>query len=224
MQNMRFRLGVIIAVTSLLSTTSIASAATVFNGFGAGDSFEAPRVVSRANQSLSITPPVSSMDRDWAFRFSPTDDYELTSLEIALSHVTSGGANEGEIILRGASGSLPGSELERWSVSGLSAAGEIVTLNSVASVLLEASENYWIEVSGGTEGTSTVAAIAWHTSTGTASNRAVQFDEGSWAASGSSSYAYRVSGDLVSPVPLPAGMALLPMGFIALGLLRRRKT
>jgi len=223
MQNMRFGLGAIVAVASLLSTTSIASAATVFNGFGAGDSFNTSRVVSVANQALATGPNPTATDGDWAFRFTPTDNFELTSLEIALSHVASRGGNEGEIILRNASGALPGSEIERWSVSGLSTVGEIVTFNSVTSTLLSSGTNYWIELSAGTEGTSTAAGMGWQSSNGNSSGRARQFDEGAWQSEGTFSYAYRVNGDLISPVPLPAGMVLLPMGLFALGCLRRRK-
>ena len=204
----------------LIGYMPISQATVLFDGFGAGDSFEQPRIVSAANSDVVIDGDIVAQDSDWALAFTtPDDDYNLTSIEIALSSVT--GANEVEIFLLANDGGLPGSTLESWLLSDvLVSGGSIHTLSSALNPLLSSNTRYWVEMSAG-DGGLAASRTGWNSSTGTNSLRARQFDEGAWSGSGSSAYGWRVNGELAA-IPEPSTIVLLSLGLVGLGFTRRK--
>ena len=204
----------------VLGCGGTSQAAVIFDGFGAGDSFEQPRIVSRANDDVVRSGVIVGQDLDWALAFTPTADAVLDSIEIALSAVSD--ANEVDIFLRTDDAGRPGALLEGFHLSGaLVPTGSIQTFASAVMPLLSSGVQYWIEMSAGIAGTATVASTGWNSSTGAASPRAEQLDEGLWASSGNFSYAYRVNGTLVD-VPEPGSTVLLGIGLAILSLRVRR--
>ena len=206
-----------------LSAPATLHATVIFDGFGPGDSFEIPRVVSVANDDVVIGGNVVAQDSDWALAFeTPGQQSVFQSLEIALSFVRD--ANEVDIFLRESAGGLPGALIESFHLSGvLVDVGSIHALASTANPVLAANTRYWIEMSAGEEGTNVVSLTGWQSSTGNGSPRARQFDEGAWQFSGFSSYAYRVNANFDGgSVPEPTTLALMSIAMAGFGFQRRR--
>lgn len=96
--------------------------------------------------------PVPGLLVTQATRFTPLQDYSLTSLLVPIASVS--GPAEIEIQLLQDSGGRPGAVLESFHITGLPPAGPLLPFlaTSVAHPLLQAGVPYWVALTGGTPG------------------------------------------------------------------------
>lgn len=162
--------------------------------------------------------------------FTPTANYNLTTIEVALSRWAHG-SNTATVWLEKDNGGTPagtGSAIETYSLTGLpnfGSSGPFVTGTSLLKPLLAAGQQYWLvayPTFGGSrlvwnQNDNNYSGPTYASSSGTA---------GSWGTGNSPSLfgAMRISGDPVAHTsPEPASMLLFGFGGLAMAAFKRRK-
>jgi len=195
-----------VVATISLSFGSAANAAVCASNLGPGSSFGGP--------VFAVTGQGFSTQFDRAFRFTPSVDCRLGTIEVAF-HLESGPNGLRISVVEDASGQPGSTVVESTTVIGemtTDLAGSLVTGLFTGANLLSGSSTYWIVVEAEPLTGDTFAI--WHTLAVVIQDvMAVRTNGGSWMVSVASPGAFRVS----EPVPVPA-MSLWGHGVLAAAL------
>ena len=221
----RFRTFLLPLVGAALAFSPLAKADTVFTSFGAGQSYAPPGNGTPIHGADAMAVPAGY--RAEAMAFTPTANYTLSQVDIALQYGGLG-SNLVNLALAVDNGSgLPGTVLETWNGVVPSTTGTgVETVTPTSTISLSDGTQYWLEALPGASDTTAI----WNSSS-TLGNAAVDMGSGFVARNtppvGYQIGAFDVLGDAIqtnAPAPEPSSVALALGGFTVLaGLLRRRR-
>ncbi len=200
------------AVLALLfAATAPARAGIIFSDFGSGQS------CSNVSYNVSSTSVMAQS-------FTPNADYTLTSLSLALWLNT--GPDSAIVSLCADNAGVPGSILESFIATSLTATSAVYTFMETPGVQLHQGTQYWVVVGG--PGMSSSTVVAWNENVTSTRGFTSSMNGGTtWNAFGTPlSAAFEVDGQLVSPTPEPTSLGLLAVGaagMLGYGWKRRRR-
>jgi len=192
----------------------ISRADIAYNNFGVGDSYN-------TSSGWTIGGTTSSVGQiTQGDQFTSLTSGTLVSVTVAFTNVN--GTNSGNIALYNDSGANTiGSQITNWSFGSLPAFGDAtapptVLTNGFPSITLTAGNKYWIVAD-------VVSTNTWdvfnENSTGASGLHGINANGGGFTYDQRTAGAFRV---VTAPVPEPATMAALGLGFVAM-LRRKRK-
>jgi hypothetical protein len=207
-------------VLLLFTERAAATPVTIFSDFGPGQSY-----TSGIGWTVSGLMSAGGYFQSVAMPISPSADYALSQIDIALSSAT--GTNSASVTLNEDSAGKPGTILLNWHLASLPAFGTccIVTMLTPSSLtFLMAGAQYWLVASPGTLD----AGLAWNLNNVGATGL-VELNNGNGffippdLTLGAFDVLGEAMGGPVTPVPEP-GTVLLSVAILALMSRRRRKT
>jgi hypothetical protein len=221
MQKFLFNL-IIIATLFILPT--VAKADTVYSSFGPGNTYQTNIGWTVGDQS-QVAPDFGDF-MDPAAAFTPTANYNLTSVQAAISLYS--GTNSVELLLTNSINNLPGSTLETFTFTNqMGALGQDNTpllADSVNNPELIAGDQYWLVAKALDPSTT----AAWNFSN-TDALMVDSYDSGNTWFNLDAYYpnqgAFQINGDPVtSAVPEPSSVYLLMIGLLSIVILTSRRT
>ncbi|MGC4045019.1 MAG: choice-of-anchor R domain-containing protein [Armatimonas sp.] len=181
----------------MLGTLASAHADTIFDNFGAGNTYQAGSWEFRGENNIS------RIDR--AKSFVPSQSYSLTSIETALYWET--GDKNFDISIYSDAGGAPGTALSTFTQLATAPLGQTILYTSAYSgITLNAGSTYWVVINAASPNSSDGGF--WLASSPTDTGFST-FSGGSWNTSTSGSPVIRVSGTLTAAAPEPASLVLL---------------
>lgn len=192
------------AIVAFTACTCAQARAVIFS-----DLDPAPNLYSPA-----IGQTVSS-NTSQAAAFTPSANYNVGQIDIALSHDT--GGSFATVSLESDIAGHPGTVLGSWNISTLPTMGTCCTLqmiNPTTPLQVSAGDQYWLVVSGGT-GTWDV----WNFTNDTTSGTLAQGSGGDWTVSEGRLGAFEILDGDPSPTPEPGGGSFLLIGAGMLGMM-----
>jgi hypothetical protein len=153
--------------------------------------------------------------------FTPSQEFQLTSIQIALGYVAgfpSNGPNEADVSLVSDTGGLPGSTIESWQLTDLPATtfpSPLITVSSVLNPILLPGNQYWVIATAGPDTFDTwTFTLAGSSFSPLAVNDTLNGVASGWVLNGSGRQgALAVSGDAV---PEPSTLATVTLAFVLL--------
>jgi hypothetical protein len=140
--------GIVVSLASaviLLASYTPAAADVVFSNFGPGNSYD-------LDSGWVVAGPTSNAPDgpgEWAFAFTPSSDFTLTQIDVAISNDTA--PISVTLSLDNASGGLPGGTIESWTVTSLPVfpptSNIVQTVTPISSVSLVSGTEYWLAAS-----------------------------------------------------------------------------
>jgi hypothetical protein len=197
------------AAIAFMAVAGSASADTIYSNFGAGQTYNTVDPLSTYNLT-------GSLPYAYAVSFTPTGNYKLDSVSVALTVNTSLHSQTAGVTIYSDSGGKPDALVEDMGTQFVPAASSaIYTFNSSTGLLLTGGVTYWVTVLPPLG-----SHVYWNYSLGDAHGYAQTINNAtSWTALSTSKTtpAFAVAGTppAVATVPLPsaawAGLALLPL-------------
>jgi len=158
--------------------------------------------------------------------FTPSEEFQLTSIQLALGYVAgfpSNGPNEATVSLVSDSGGLPGSTIESWQLTDLPTTfpAPLTTISSVLNPILLPGNQYWIIATAGPDTFDTwTFTLAGSIFSPLAVDETLNGVDSGWELNGSGRQGVLViSGDAV---PEPASLALTVLALLSLTAYRGR--
>jgi PEP-CTERM motif-containing protein len=216
--------GLKLACGAILLATFISGngkADVVYSNFGPGGTYDCCGAHG-IGYFLTIR---GASDQQIGMAFTPTSDFYLSQIDLPITW--GGGSNDFIVTLQSDSSGLPGAVLESWELAAdLPPLGHAnpgaETLLASSAVTLQADQQYWLVVAGGTDTTSG----AWNfSSTDALGLEAIRLNGGSFTVDSATWFnpmsAFDVLGTPVGAVPEPSSALLV--GAVILGLVTCRR-
>ena len=219
-----------LAVLGLTAGSNSLRADTVYTTFGANYTYSTEAGLLVANDDVA--------EASLAVEFTPTANYDLTSIEFAATEIDplDAGATIG---IFADNGGQPGAAIETYAVNALGQFGSlapVITVESVLQPLLLADTNYWIAMNAPAGD-----FLVWNQTVTSATGVSQTDGLGNWSSSpGTPQVAAEVDGSLASfsppdftpefgqgsepSTPEPATWWLMGGGFVAIALWVRYRT
>jgi hypothetical protein len=219
-KNFRFSLSAGVIAGAILFASAQAQAGTVYSTFGAS----APTYFAGTGQFVQgPSPSVGTGYQAVADSFTPTLNYDLSSIDVAVSFrgiANVFGTDSATVSLDSNNAGSPGAVLASATITGLPGLTccAVETIN-VSGVSISAGTEYWVVVTPNNVDTDDI----WNTGAGVPfvfGNEIQASSGGAWTPQSSPQNAFDVIG---TATPEPAGLALGAGGFALLAAFARRR-
>lgn len=183
-------------LAGLIACAGILQADTIYSTFGPGFSFATGTGAIVTNDPLA--------DASVAIAFTPTANYDLTSIEFVASDLFPEDLSPITIAIFADNGGQPGSQpLESFTTGSFGPFGEaalVTTVTSLSQPLLQAGTQYWIGMNA-----SPGDLMVWNQSSTSAAGFSITDGSGNWSASdpAQGQGALEIDGDLVAAIAGP---------------------
>jgi hypothetical protein len=205
------------ALAILVALPTPASAEIVFSNFGPGNSYD----VDAAWVVAGPTSEAPDRPSAWAFGFTPSGNFALTQIDIAMSN--SSAPISVTVSLDQATGGLPGATIESWTLTSLPVfppdPGAVQTVVPVSTVPLDSGTEYWLVATAAGE-----TIDSWNVALG-GPNAPAALDTGSgWALQPPLNEPFGAFDVQGNAIPESSTWAMMLLGFAALGFVGYRQT